>query len=90
MTNRKFYRTVIQIEVLSEEPLADSDNLESIYYDITEGDCSGAVKTIAVEQVNGSHMASLLNSQGSDPGFFQLTEDGDDEDSDDSTQEARS
>jgi len=78
MTKRKFYRTVVQIEILSEEPYEGSD-LASIMYDITEGHCSGEVENIARnEEKNGKEMADLLIAQRSDPEFFQLDEEGND------------
>lgn len=36
----KFYRTVIQVEVLSEDPFECTD-LGEVNYAIAEGDCSG-------------------------------------------------
>jgi len=75
---RMFYRTVIQVEVLSEEPFS-FDNLNSIHEAITDGDCSGLVTTVIDnENVDGPKMAKLLEEQGSDPSFFQLTNDGQD------------
>ena len=76
MTTRKFYRTVIEVEILSEEPLNDVKNLDAVYYDITWGDCSGAINVTATETVNGAQIAKLLNAQGSD--FFQVDEHGND------------
>jgi hypothetical protein len=78
MTKRKFYRTVIQIEILSEEPY-ECDALEDVTYDITEGHCSGELKDVVRnEEKTGKEMAALLVAQRSDPEFFQLTEDGED------------
>jgi hypothetical protein len=73
MTNRKFYRTVIQVEILSESPYTEDYNLEAIAYDIGQGDCSGRVTDIVLnEEVDGPTMSKLLLAQGSDPGFFML------------------
>ena len=77
-SKRKFYRTVVQIEILSDEPY-EGDDLDTIHYDITEGDCSGKLgDVVSNEEVDGPTMAKLLLSQDSDPGFFDLTEDGED------------
>jgi hypothetical protein len=38
-----FYRTVLKVEVLSEEPLDNVDDLSAVAYAITDGDCSGSV-----------------------------------------------
>jgi hypothetical protein len=74
----KFYRTVIQVEVLSEEPV-DFDSLHGLGDAITTGDCSGQLTALVQnEEVDGPTMACLLQAQGSDPAFFMLTEDGSD------------
>ena len=70
-----FYRTVIQVEVLSHDPLPEC-GLEHIAYLIDEGDCSGTVQTISEEEVDGPTMVRLLQEQGSEPMFLGLTEDG--------------
>ncbi len=72
MTKRKFYRTVVEVEILSENPLEDATDLQAISYEITQGDCSGHVTVISEQAVSGRVMAKLLQNQGSDPGFFQL------------------
>lgn len=80
-SKRTFYRTVVQIEILSEEPTDFDNDLEAISEAITTGDCSGTVaETTTNEKVDGPTMAKLLKAQGSDPSFFQLTDDGEDTD----------
>jgi hypothetical protein len=77
MTDRKFYRRVIQFEILSEEPIDDCLSLSQIDYETIEGRFSGAFLDDAVnEEVDGEAMAKLLVAQGSDPEFFRLSEDG--------------
>jgi hypothetical protein len=77
MSERKFYRTVITLEVLSEEPY-NPDSLAQIAEDIMDGPCSGKWGITAQQTVDGPQMAKMLQEQGSDPDFFQLTEDGKD------------
>ena len=78
-SKRKFYRTVVEVEILSEEPIA-FENLEEVAHETIHGDWSGSCKeTVSNEEVDGPAMAELLRSHGSDPGFFQLTDDGEDE-----------
>jgi hypothetical protein len=78
-SKRKFYRTVIQVEILSETPYPDGINLEQIHHDITEGDSSGKISTIVDNQIlSGEQTAILLKDQGSDPSFFQLDNEGND------------
>ena len=77
MSSRKFYRTVIQVEVLSEGPLT-STSLSDVAYAITDGDCSGKVEVQQIQEINGKRMAALLAGQSSDPGFFMLDDEGND------------
>lgn len=79
-SKRKFYRTTIVIEVLSEEPYTP-DSVQQIDYDIIEGDCSGQMFAGKSFEVDGPTMAANLKAQGSDPEFFQLDDEGNDLDS---------
>jgi hypothetical protein len=81
MSDRTFYRTVVTVEVLSEDPL-NFDTLEDLHHAITTGDCSGRYETTKTETLNGKDTAAGLIAQGSDPGFFQLDEEGNDCDDD--------
>lgn len=80
MSKRKFYKTVFEIEVLSEEPLSDELSLEDVAYEITEGGCSGVVNRKGHKVLNGKQAAKALIAQASDPGHFRLTDDGEDAD----------
>lgn len=85
-TPRKFYKTTITLEVLSEDPVPDPIDIDSIAYEITDGGYSGYIRSMESEEVDGPKMAELLRSQFSEPGFFDLDEDGSDllEEEDDS------
>lgn len=73
----KYYRTIIQVEVLSEDsPLTNVDSLHDVASAIDEGDCSGKVKITKVEELTGKQAAKALKAQGSDPEFFMLDDDG--------------
>ena len=74
-SDRVFYRTVIEVEVLSEGPYMFRI-LRDTAFDIMEGLCSGCCTVRVVESVDGLKMAGLLTSQGSDPGFFNLDSEG--------------
>ena len=77
-TERKFYKTVIRVEVLSEDyPISEDLSLAEIHHAITEGDCSGVCAFDPPRQLTGAEAAEELMEQGSDPGFFQLNEQGD-------------
>ena len=59
---KKFYKTVIQIEVLSEEPF-EYENLSQVVYQITKGGCSCTHKTIKACVLNGEEAAKALLAQ---------------------------
>lgn len=77
---RVFHRTFYVIEVLSEDELHPDLGLDDIHHMITTGDCSGSFRRTASHSVSAPMMAQLLQKQGSDPGFFRLTESGEDAD----------
>lgn len=79
MSKRTFYRTIIQVEVLSENPYG-FNSLADTAHDILHGDCSGKVGVVRHSVLNGRACARALLHQGSDPGFFRLTEKGEDMD----------
>ncbi len=76
MTKRKFYRTIITVEVLSEEPYR-YEGLQNLAYDSQES-CSVNSEVTKTEEVDGVRMARLLQKQASDPEFFQLDKFGND------------
>lgn len=71
MGERIFYKTILQIEILSEEPF-HNENLNEIHDAITQGDCSGIVNEISHETLTEKETALALTAQGSEPGFFQI------------------
>ena len=66
---RKFYRTVITIEVITEGGYYP-DSLEQVDYDIMQGEASGSWDITESEEVSGERAAELLQAQGSDPSFL--------------------
>ena len=78
-SKRKFYRSVFQVEVLSEKPISPDMDIRSIMEETIEGDYSGKTTEVVWNaEVDGPTMAKLLQDQASDAGFFGLTEDGED------------
>jgi hypothetical protein len=81
MPNKKktIYRSVIQIEVLSEEPIPDGMTLGDI---IEEGDSGGfsLVHAYSVRNTKlvGIRAARKVMAQASDTEFFGMNDDGDD------------
>lgn len=76
-SKRKFYKTVLTVEVLSEEPF-DCNDLAQVHYAITQGDCSGVMNRGGSRKISARTMAKALLKQGSDPEFFGLDEEGND------------
>lgn len=76
MSTRKFFKTVVKVEVLSEDQPVRFDTLDGLHYNITEGHCSGVHNVESSEEVSAKVMAKLLQEQGSDPEFFRLSKDG--------------
>lgn len=70
----KYYRNVIQVEILSDEPCWTDDNLtdlSEVQYQILYGHSSGQVTVVTRnEQVSEERMARLLKDQGRDPSFL--------------------
>jgi hypothetical protein len=78
LSKRKFYRTLVQIEILSEEPYSSTD-LEKINYDISEGNNVGEVSiTTDSEILDVKTCVERLFAIGSDPEFFSLNKHGHD------------
>jgi hypothetical protein len=76
-SKRTFYRTVIRVEVLSEE-FYDPEDLAEVSDDTIKGPCSGNWTITEQQEVDGPTMATLLMAQGSGTEFFQLDEKGND------------
>jgi hypothetical protein len=78
MTTRKFYKTTITIEVLSEEPIPEEMDLADIIQESSEGAFSRGVVSEKETVLNGEQAVKALAEQGSDPEFFGLDEKGND------------
>lgn len=75
---RKFFKTTYTVVVLSARTPAAGMGLDDLNDAITDGDCSGDVTDDGGIEVTPQEMAALLLSQGSDPEFLQLDEQGND------------
>ena len=78
MSSNTFYRTILTVEVLSEEPVSDALSLADIAREGEDGSFSLDVTSQETTGVSSAEMATLLLAQGSDPEFFLLDEDGSD------------
>jgi hypothetical protein len=78
-SERKFSRRVFKFEVLSEEPLDGDFTLADLDAMTGTGDCVGQfLDDDGNETLDGAQMANALSAAGSEPGFFQLDDNGDD------------
>ena len=73
-----FRRVVVQVEILTDDPTLDFNNmsLSDIDYQIKDGGCSGVVKIISQEKVTGKEMVKLAEAQGTNPEFFGIDYNG--------------
>lgn len=78
MSKRQFWLTRVIVEVLSEEEPVQYQDLSDLHYAITDGECSGKIKTDNVVMLEGEAAAKALQEQGSDSEFFQLDAEGND------------
>jgi hypothetical protein len=80
--NRKFYRTKITFIVLSEEPIPTALDMGGIVAECEEGSYVADYNVEAPDQreeLTGKQMADALYKANSDPSFFRLDDDGNDE-----------
>ncbi len=75
MTKRKFYKTVIQVTVLSEDPF-EWKSLADVDWAITDGDCVGSVRQESASVLDAQQTVDALTAMGSEPSFFGLKENG--------------
>ena len=66
----KFFKTILKVEVLSEDCDVSSLGLDAINYAITDGDCSGLVTVEEVKQLSEEELVAECDKQGTDPAFF--------------------
>jgi hypothetical protein len=64
MTKRKFYRTIVTVEILSDEPI-DNPDLEMIARQIDSGDWVGNTEIQSQKVLSGRRTVKILNKLGS-------------------------
>ena len=77
--NKKFYKIKITFEILSEEPISSDMSIDDIYIEAINGEYSMNEGTRKETILNSKQAANALRKQGSDPSFFELTNDWRDE-----------
>jgi hypothetical protein len=73
---RKFYKSIIEITVLSEDRPCEFNSLGDLTYLINDGPYSGEIVIKEEIEVSSQEMVNLLMDQSSDPEFFNLDENG--------------
>lgn len=76
--SRKFYKNVITVTVLSEDTPVEFDNLADLHDIIDTGDCVGKYTTTS-ESISDDETRASLYEMGSEPGFFGLEDEEDEE-----------
>lgn len=78
MSKKILYRTVIKLELLSEEPIPDGLPISEIVREANEGDYSmrSIYMTSSNNTIKGKAAANCVIAQGSDPEFFGMDEQG--------------
>lgn len=88
MAKKVLYRSVIQIEVLSEEPIPDEMTLNDIEDECNTGSFSGVHDwKVRNEKVEGIEAVKLTQAQGSSIDFFSMDENGNEIDGDEDDEE---
>jgi hypothetical protein len=78
MTDRKFYKTTIILDVLSEDyPVDENWDLDRIAEEGKDGMFSIFWSVQKQKELNGKEIVNELIKQGSEPEFFDINEDGD-------------
>ena len=77
MKKKTIYRTVIEIEILSEEPIPEGLDLEEIEGECQDGEYSGKHELkVSNQKLVGIKAANATRAQGSSPDFFMMDEEG--------------
>ena len=78
-SKRKFYKMTLKVTVLSESPFTGHESLEDLAKSIMENNV-GTYDVVENEEIDSVQAVKELQTLDSDPGFFMLSEDGQDSD----------
>ena len=72
----KFYRQIMHVEILTcDEPVeqyTDPNDLDTIRYDVTEGDACCKITWDETEEVSQEQMGRMVSAQGNEPTFLDF------------------
>lgn len=78
-SKRSFFRTVVLVTVLSEDHEPEFDDLGELARMIEQGPLVGDMTVVEPRKLSGREMADALYAARSEPGFFGLDDEGNDE-----------
>lgn len=78
MTKRKFYKTIISMRILSEDPIPRDLTITEIIQECDSGSFVGDEMEHKDTELNGKQAVAALYDVGSEPGFFRLNDRGGD------------
>lgn len=81
ISKRKFYKTVYKFVVLSEEPI-DNMELSDVLNETDNGGMVGHIETLMTRPIGAQKAVRELKDAGSQPEFFRLNNNGEDEEED--------
>lgn len=73
---KTIYKTVIEVEILSEDPIPDGISLSEVAEQGYDGDFSVVAETKSSKPIRGKKAVEAIINQGSDPEFFGMDRDG--------------
>jgi len=79
-SKRKFYKMTLKVTILSESPFTGHENLKDLAEGMTDGNNVGTYEAIKNKEISSVQAVKELQALGSEPGFFMLSEDGQDSD----------
>lgn len=71
-----YYETIFTFKVYSDRPINPDMELGDIVSECVDGDMVGSTEVREERQITSQQMAQKLYEVGSDPGFFELDDDG--------------
>jgi len=77
-SKRKFFKTVVIVEVISADYPPEFENLSQLQELITEGEHSGEYWTKMAKKITAKQAVKALIKQSSDPEFLGLDKNGND------------
>jgi hypothetical protein len=78
MSDRKFFRQVFTVTLYAEDQPLEWDDLGDVHHAIDTGGCVGKIAE-AIDEISAKEAALGLMAAGSEPNFFGLDDDGNEE-----------